>query len=145
MPLIRYRLDDFTGFRDSRCECGRRSPTIYPIEAKSDDIIVTPEGTMISPSTLTFPFKHLDHILESQIVQKAPDRLVIRIVPADAFSSVDESKLVSSLREYVGKSMSIELERVSEIHQSGSFKKRFVISELNDSTLDWVRTEGKSI
>ena len=145
MPLIRYRLDDFTGFEGRKCGCGRNSPTIYPIEAKSDDIIITPEGAMISPSTLTFPFKHLEHILESQIVQKAPDRLVIRIVPEDGFSSDDESKLIDSFRAYVGKNMTIEVERVSEIHQSGSFKKRFVVSELGGSAYDWVRTDHKSI
>jgi len=145
MPLIRYRLDDYTGVTDTKCECGRTSPTIYPIEAKSDDIIVTPEGNLIPPSSLTFPFKHLKHVMESQIVQKASNKLVIRVVPADGFSSDDESQLTNSFREYVGENMSIEVEKVSEIHQSGSFKKRFVISELNRATFDRAYNEGGGV
>lgn len=143
MPLIRYRLDDYTGIEDRKCECGRGSPIIFPIEAKSDDLVITPEGNIISPSTLTFPLKHIHHIIESQIVQKSLDQIIIRIIPSEGFSSYDESMLISELEEFLGESISIRIEKVSEIHQSGSFKKRFVISELTGDVFDQVRREGK--
>jgi phenylacetate-CoA ligase len=145
MPLIRYRLDDYTGIREEKCECGRNSPIIFPIEAKSDDLVITPDGNIISPSSLTFPFKHVQHIIESQIVQKSLDQIIIRIVPSENFSSHDESMLMEAFNDYLGEGMSIRIERVSSIHHSGSFKKRFVISELTGDIFERAKREGKTI
>jgi phenylacetate-CoA ligase len=144
MPLIRYRLDDYTGFTGERCECGRSSPTIFPVEAKADDLVITPTGRIISPSSLTFPFKHVQHIRESQIIQRSIDQIVIRVVPSEGFSNHDESMLVNGFNEYLEGDMSVSVERVDEIHQTSSFKKRFVISELGGDLFERARQESRT-
>lgn len=130
MPLIRYYLGDYTGYVNEECECGRKIPTIYPIETKLEDFIVTPEGRIISPSLLTFPLKYAHGILESQIVQKKIDEIVVKIVKTDKYTEEDEKSLIKSLRELVGQNINIKLEYVDKIHQTKAYKKRFVINEL---------------
>jgi phenylacetate-coenzyme A ligase PaaK-like adenylate-forming protein len=45
MPLIRYALNDYTGYVDYDMNadslCARTLPRIYPIETKLEDFIVT--------------------------------------------------------------------------------------------------------
>ena len=134
MPFIRYFLGDFTGYMDSECECGRQLPLIYPIESKCDDFIVTSDGRLISPSLMTFPFKHSRGIIESQIIQKSLDRIIVRIVKTDEFKESEEKSLLLALKSITGE-MNIRIEYATNIHQTNCFKKRWVINEIGDDYL----------
>ena len=80
MPLIRYVTNDMTALPDRQCSCGRGLELMDDVTTKAEDVLTLKDGRLISPSVLTHPFKPLDCIEGSQIVQKAPDHVVIRIV-----------------------------------------------------------------
>lgn len=132
MPLIRYRTGDVSRILDEgTCACGRTLRRIADVTTKAEDIVVTPDGRLISPSVLTHPFKPFDEILRSQIIQEARDRLRVRIVASTDFSHRQQQELVAGLRERVGSEMRIELERVEELPPDPSGKFRWVISEVD--------------
>ena len=80
MPLIRYVTNDMTALRNGPCGCGRGLEIMDDVTTKAEDVLTLKDGRLISPSVLTHPFKPLDCIEGSQIVQTAPDAVTVRIV-----------------------------------------------------------------
>ena len=130
MPFIRYKTSDVTSIITDQCKCGRHMPRFSGITTKDEDIIVTPEGKLISSSVLTHPFKPLDAVQESQIVQEDVDCLRVKIVRREGYTDNDSDKLVAALRERVGPSIRIDLEFVDHIPRTKAGKFRWVISKV---------------
>jgi phenylacetate-CoA ligase len=143
MPLIRYRLDDYTGFTNKPCSCGRTTPTIYPIESKIDDLVITPSGRIVTPLSITCPLKSAKNVLECQIVQKSIDSITLRIVPLPGFSTEDETALHGIFRSVLGEDFSLSIEKVSKIHSTTAGKKRRVINEMSGDIFERGFTEGR--
>lgn len=130
MPLLRYEVGDISAMRPEGCPCGRGLPRLDPVTTKAEDIVVSPDGRLISSSTLTHPFKPLDRVEKSQIVQEALDRLLIRIVPRHGYGDADTRHLLSEMQRRVGQDMQIRVELVGDIPIGVSGKYRWVISKL---------------
>lgn len=129
-PLLRYRTGDMSRFLPGQCTCPRHSKRIARIDTKREDLLLMPDGSLLSASNLTFPFKEVDNILESQLYQNSVNTISVRIIPSSEYSDSDGEKLVSGLRRMVPDSVSIVLEKVEEIPKTPSGKFRFCISEL---------------
>jgi len=130
MPFIRYKNSDVTAIKTGQCSCGRYMPRFSGVATKDEDIVVTPEGKFVSSSVLTHPFKPLDAVLESQILQEKIDFIRVKIVPRKDYSEKDSVHLISALHERLGSKMSIELEFVESIPRTSSGKFRWVISKV---------------
>lgn len=130
MPLIRYDTGDICLCSDDECECGREYPTIGKIMTKSEDIIVTPDGTSVSPSVLTHPFKNVKGVIRSQIVQEKPELVIVKLMTNEAFSPSDGKLIVSELGKRLGEDVSIELQIVDEIPYSGRGKFKWIVSKV---------------
>jgi phenylacetate-CoA ligase len=130
MPLIRYRMDDYTGYVGETCECGRHTPIIFPIDSRANDLVITPTGIIIPPGVFTYPMLQAQHVAEAQIVQRSLDEVVIKVVPADDFSGQDELSIIDAFETCLEGTMTVRVERVTKIHQTGSLKKRWIVNEL---------------
>ena len=130
MPFIRYKTSDITAIKTGQCSCGRHMPRFTGVTTKEEDIVVTPEGKLISSSVLTHPFKPMDAVQESQIIQEEVDLLRIKIVRRKGYSESDSTNLIAALRQRVGLSMRIELEFVENIPRTQAGKLRWVISKI---------------
>jgi phenylacetate-CoA ligase len=140
MPLIRYLTSDISVIRCEPCECGRTLARIEDVATKAEDIVVTPEGRMISPSILTHPFKPFPQIIKSQIVQGRLDHLLVKLIPSDEFTPEHRKLLVEQLARRLGPRMEIEIRIVDEIPQEPSGKFRWVISRVDHSChFSWER------
>lgn len=128
MPLIRYRTGDLSTRRTEACACGRGLGRIADVATKAEDIVVTPDGRFVSPSVLTHPFKPFDQLLKSQIIQDAPDHLLVKLVPGATFTDAHRAALVAGLRERVGPAMRIDVEILDDIPPERSGKFRWVVS-----------------
>jgi len=138
MPLFRYRTSDVSAILTERCLCGRTLRRIRDVTTKAEDIVVTPDGRMISPSILTHPFKPLTQVLKSQIVQERVDHITVKILPSMEFSTNDQEHLIQELRLRLGSEMSIDIEIVSNIQAEPSGKFRWVISKVpHDNRVSW--------
>ena len=134
-PFIRYKTTDVADtIRWEGCKlCGRNYyPIITRIKGRLEDFILTPEGTFVSPAVLTWPFKVLNGIKETQIYQEAVDKMIIRVLP---WRKVDQKiiernkrRILKGLRRIVGDSMSIVFEEVDEIPRTSVGKFQWVIS-----------------
>ena len=130
MPLIRYKTSDVTAISSEQCGCGRHMPRFTGVTTKDEDIVVTPEGKFISSSVLTHPFKPLDAVQESQIIQEKVDLLRVKLVRRDDYTERDSERLITALRERLGPTMRIEIEFVDAISRTNAGKYRWVISKI---------------
>lgn len=130
MPLVRYEIGDRSAWIPGECPCGRTWRRIDPITTKAEDILVTPSGRLIAPSALTHPFKPLDSIAASQIIQDDPSHVRVKIVRRPTYSEDDTKRLRSSLAERLGDDISIEIEFVDDIPRGRTGKLRWIVSNV---------------
>ena len=130
MPLIRYVTNDRTAIKVESCPCGRSLDLMEDVTTKAEDILILKDGRYISPSVLTHPFKPLNSILESQIIQKDYDRIFINIVPGKEFTQSEAQHLVSEFKKRLGADISVTVQIVDTIPKSARGKFRWVISEI---------------
>jgi len=126
MPLIRYEVGDRVALAEAhaQCPCGRTLPILKSVEGRSDDTIITPDGRAIG--RLDPVFKAGLPICEAQIVQDAPDHLLVRVVPVTGFSSATQSFITEAVKERTG-GMRVTVERVQAIPRSANGKFKAVI------------------
>ena len=83
-PLIRYDLGDSIIARPEPCACGSILPAIE-VEGRRDDVLSmrAPDGKVVRllPLALTTIVEEAAHVHRFQLVQTAPDRLMLRLEP----------------------------------------------------------------
>ncbi len=130
MPLIRYVTNDMTSQLDHQCSCGRGLELMDDVTTKAEDVLTLKDGRLISPSVLTHPFKPLDCIEGSQIVQRAPDHIVIRIVAGHDYRPSLGDHLVHEFKARLGDDVRIDVDLVQRLEVSRNGKFKWVISEV---------------
>ena len=131
MPLIRYQTTDRAAFKTQRCTCGRALRLMEDITTKAEDLLRLKDGRLISPSVLTHPFKPLDSIEGSQLVQTDVDRLLVRIQPGGEFGEHQRQHLTRELKARLGADMRIDFELVDELPRTSRGKFKWVISQVD--------------
>ncbi len=134
MPLIRYQTNDFAVAGDrTPCPCGRGLSNVASVEGRAIDILRMPDGKVIPPTALTLLFDKASAIGidEAQIRQKAPDLVVISLVPSPGTSLPDTAPLERDLRSMMGDAITLQFEAVAEIPRTTAGKFKFVVSELD--------------
>ncbi|NQU35035.1 MAG: phenylacetate--CoA ligase family protein [Bacteroidetes bacterium] len=126
MPFIRYKIGDTATWVDKKCVCGRRSKTIFKIEGRNEDYVITPEGNKIL--RFDYIFKRAVNIQEAQIVQCKLGEITIRIVKRPTYSNHDENNLLNEVAKKVSPSLKVKFEYLSEIERENTGKYRSVRS-----------------
>jgi len=113
MPLLRYEVGDLVEVEEPspQCSCGRSMPSVRRIIGRQEDVVTTPDGRVIS--SLFIVFNQVAGISLGQVVQEAPDRLSVRVVPSSAYTSQSESDLYGYLRRFLGPAMHVDVEYMS--------------------------------
>lgn len=130
MPLLRYVTNDITALRTTACECGRGLELMDDVTTKAEDLLTLTDGRLISPSVLTHPFKPLDCIEGSQIVQTAPDAVTVRLIPGAAYTTAHTRHLVGELQQRLGDGVRIDVRMVERLETSPTGKFKWVISHV---------------
>ena len=128
MPLIRYRLGDrgrLGPVDGGSCPCGRRLPVLLEVEGRCDDVVVTPSGRRLG--RLDPVFKGDMAIREAQIIQEAPERLRVLVVPAAGFGPAAAGEIRERLLARLEPGMAVAVETVAAIPREANGKFRAVV------------------
>lgn len=101
-PLFRYRTGDEVSVAPGRpCPCGRSFPLLGRIDGRVEDCFTSADGRSIPlPGTIV---DDLTGLLEVQVLQHAPGRFEIRMVPGAGFDrAAIEAKARRNLERLVG-------------------------------------------
>ena len=80
---------------------------------------------------LTHPFKPLDCIEASQLVQTDLDRLLVRLIPRPDYTPQHGQQLVRDLQARLGKDMRVDIEFVDAMPRTARGKFKWVISHVD--------------
>lgn len=133
MPFIRYDVGDIVEFEeDEKCLCGRNLPVVKRINGRHQDIIITPDGKVIT--TLFIVFNEVPGIVIGQIIQESIDKLIVKIVKNDDFTEDSRFLLTKNIKKFVGENMKIEIEilKYEDMKSAQKGKFRTIISNLSN-------------
>jgi phenylacetate-CoA ligase len=130
MPLFRYVTNDMTALKPEACSCGRGLRLMEDVTTKAEDILTLGDGRLISSSVLTHPFKPLNAVQESQIIQKDYDHIVVLVVPREDYTEADSRHLIVELQARLGEDMTVEIRKVESIPRTKAGKFKWVVSEV---------------
>lgn len=128
-PLIRYISEDIAVYAGKSCPCDRGLPLIIKsVEGRISDCISTNEGFVL-PNAVVDLFSNIKSIKNFQVIQKTKERILVKIIVKQDYSTNDADFIVNGIQKLVGSEVNIEVELVNSIPLTMSGKKRFVISE----------------
>ncbi|MEM1590226.1 MAG: phenylacetate--CoA ligase family protein [Candidatus Bathyarchaeia archaeon] len=137
MPLIRYELEDIGVFADDTCTCCITLPLIKSLEGRVDDLLVTVDGRLVSPTVFfPYPFDDVDWIRQFRVIQESHKKLVIQV---EAKKAVDnQGQIIEAakrkIHELFGEEMEVVFEFVDKIPLDKSGKLRKIISHINNKS-----------
>ena len=111
MPLLRYEVgDDVELLEDGdgrTCACGRTLPLVKRVLGRSQDTIETPDGRRLS--SLFVLFDLVGGVRCGQVLQEAPDRLTLLVVPGAGWSSARVERLEELGHAMAGAGMTVRV------------------------------------
>ncbi len=127
-PLIRFRLGDVAMWDSEPCPCGRQMPVLKEVIGRIEDVVIGPDGRQM----VRFHgiFVNQPHVCEGQIIQEALDRIHVKVVPTDGFSTDDTNDIVHRIQQRLG-DVRVVVEPVAEIPRTNAGKFQAVVSHLN--------------
>ncbi len=125
MPMLRYDTGDYVKGHSSKgkCACGNPSAYVEEILGRDDDYVILPDGRQIG--RLDVAFKGIDGLVEAQLDQTLPTKMVIRYVAyEDTDHDVLKKDLEHNLRERLGSALEFEFVAMEKLPRTerGKFK-----------------------
>lgn len=138
VPLIRYRIGDIGVLAEKQtCPCGRQMPIVKYIGGRESDVLFSTERGLLGSTAASWIHSQIPWTVKaSQIEQVGIDLFVFRYVPTNKpLSEQEESHVVYTFQQRLGKSIDVKIEVVNEIPKDPNGKSRFIIglSDKNNS------------
>jgi phenylacetate-CoA ligase len=138
MPFIRYAVGDIGRQSEEKvCECGRVFPLMKVIEGRKEEMILLPDGRVLSPLAVgdcMSAYPRFDQIVQYRFIQKKVD--LFRILIAKK-TGIEDKMMETDLSSHIRRTLrireidaTIDMEFVDEIPPDDTGKIRKVVSEI---------------
>jgi phenylacetate-CoA ligase len=129
-PFVRYEILDDATPGPHPCPCGRGLPLLTRIDGKRRPMFHLADGRRKSSASLVNSMHRLGGIRQQQIVQRAVDQVVVRIVPARDWESSQIERINHLLKDFFEGPVRVEVQVVDRLELPRSGKLREVVNEL---------------
>lgn len=129
MPLLRYKVDDVAEWGEGTCPCGRSYPWFRTLRGRASDLLYDAAEQPVTAGVVTFAFKGVPHLARAQVVQLAPGRWEVRVVPLPGFGPAVERQLLDNFRTLVTPHVELALRVVDDIPIQASGKYKWISQE----------------
>lgn len=127
MPLIRYAVGDYAEF-GAPCACGRGLPVLSRIHGRVRNMLKRPDGSVVWPNIALPMVQSKLPIVQFQVVQRASDRLDVRLVTQRPLVGAEEDLLRRLICEACGAVFQIVFQFVESIprHARGKYEDFYI-------------------
>jgi len=129
MPLLRYETGDLIEPVEApaSCPCGRTLPVVRAIHGRQEDVIVTPDGRVVT--ALYNLWQDVPAVEFGQVERDGADHLTAFVVPGPDYGPADERRLAHLLAQFLGPSMRFDIRHITRdaIRRTPNGKVRLVI------------------
>jgi len=128
-PFIRYQTGDLARWkRGDPCACGRQLPRFELVAGRVMDCLRAPDGRLIPGQLALRLFESLSGIRQFQLVQDSPDHVLVKLVAEATESRELDTQLEQGLKQLLGHSLTITIQRVEQIPLAPSGKHRYIVN-----------------
>jgi phenylacetate-CoA ligase len=130
MPLIRYEIGDYAIAAEGSCPCGRTLPLIGQILGREINLFVDSSGKRFVPWPLFRALAPRECIKQSQVIQRAVGRFVVRFVSDRDLFPQEEVEIANHFEIVTRARVTIEFERRERLPRAPSGKFMLAMSEV---------------
>ncbi|WP_437278634.1 phenylacetate--CoA ligase family protein [Sorangium sp. So ce375] len=130
MPLLRYKNEDVVIAAEKACSCGRGLPLLASVEGRVLDMIVGPDGQLLSSVFFPYFFKDNPTVDRYQVYQDKTRAITIKIIPNEGYRPETSQAIERDLRRFLGERADIRVQLVRDIPVTSGGKFRFTVSEV---------------
>lgn len=120
-PLIRYEIGDYAEVGEA-CACGRGLPVLKRILGRQRNFLVLPSGEKRFPESWKLLTDIAPEIRQFQLLQKAVENIVIKLVVASPLANAKELQIAHHLNEKFGHPFDYQFIYVEDIPRSANGK-----------------------
>jgi phenylacetate-CoA ligase len=129
-PFLRYEVFDLVTLGPERCPCGRGLPLLTQIHGKIRPLFYLPDGRRKASHMLVHHLFHLHVYHQHQIVQRAVDHLIVRLVPNRHWADDSAGRVVQCIQDFFEAPIRVDVELLDRLPLTAAGKLRDVIIEL---------------
>ena len=127
-PFIRYKTGDVGVLSEEACSCGRGLPVLAEVEGRTTDFIMAQDGSLMHGLALIYVLRELKGIEQFKILQESRDIMRVFLITNAQYDERDELTIINDFKQRLGDSVTILIEKVSQIEAERSGKMRYVVS-----------------
>jgi phenylacetate-CoA ligase len=129
-PFLRYEILDGATVGAERCPCGRGLPLLTRVLGKRRPQFRLPDGRRKDSGFLVRNLRKLGGYHQHQIVQRAVDHVIVRLVPDQHWTSDHPARVVQWVQEYFEAPIRVDVETPPRLEISPAGKLNDVICEI---------------
>jgi len=133
-PLVRYDLLDEVTLASEPCPCGRGLPLWTNIVGRRYPMMELPGGRRKSMVGLVTGVRQAGGCHQFQIVQRAIDHIVVRVVPSRAWQPEHAMRIRQAVQDEVGMPLRIDVEERSFLERPPGGKLNLAVIEMDASS-----------
>lgn len=127
-PFIRYDTQDYIVLSDENViDCGLPYEKVQRIMGRDSDSVITPSGKILIVENFVAYFEWIPEVDEVQVYQSDKDRVQIRLVVNDSFSTKLHNDILEYWQKYIGDDVKVDIAIVSELPTTAIGKRRTVL------------------
>ena len=132
VPFIRYEILDGATLGPERCPCGRGLPLLTQVLGKRRHQFRLPGGRRKDSGFLVRQLRKLGGYRQHQIVQRALDHVLVRLVPSRDWTARHAARVVQWVQEYFEAPVRVEVETVERLPMTRGGKIQDVQIDFQD-------------
>ncbi|MBL4780836.1 MAG: phenylacetate--CoA ligase family protein [Porticoccaceae bacterium] len=135
-PFIRYRTGDMVKASAEQCTAGRSLHVLGEVVGRSTDFIIAADGTIMHALAVIYVLRAIEGIGEFKIIQHSTTELEVQFVASPTQSDDAhwqqraEQEITAQLKQRLGQSTQIILNKMDKIPPEKSGKHRYVVSHV---------------
>jgi phenylacetate-CoA ligase len=124
MAFIRYQINDYGVKTAGSCACGFVGESFRPLGGRASDNLQLPDGSELSPYSLTTAVEHTPGLIQYQLEQTKPSELLIHALWREAPAEDVIAELTKTIASIVGAGVDVQVRSVEQldIEENGKFK-----------------------
>lgn len=130
MPLIRYSIGDYAEVGEL-CHCGRGQPVLKRIMGRSRNLLTFPDGRKWWPTLPPKKYVSIGSIQQIQLVQKALNKIEVRLVVKYKLDETEERALGTALADMLKHAFEFDFVYLDKIEFGPNHKFEDFISEIS--------------
>jgi phenylacetate-CoA ligase len=129
-PFIRYEILDGATAGPEQCPCGRGLPLLTRVLGKRRPQFRLPDGRRKDSGFLVRNLRKLGGYRQHQIIQRAADHIIVRLVPDQNWTSDHPARIVQWVQEYLEAPIRVDVETPQRLEISPAGKLNDVIRDI---------------